>query len=305
MQEEVEHFFNEKNRGNSPLLLAFSGGSDSLALAHLMHRLNIHFHLAHFDHGWRESSREQALELALLAEKLELPFFTERSLDPKPSELEGRVQRYAFLKKQFHLGEYQAIVFAHHLQDQAETVLKRVLEGAHLHNLQAMRPVSLYEGIPIWRPLLGVAKEEIESYLKAGGLEPIRDPCNQELRYLRVRMRKEIFPQLEQSFGKKIGSPLAKIGDSAAKLYSYLEENTKKIVWKEDEKGIFCDLMGAHPIEIDFVLSRAPFPTPSVHSLKKIYWAISTNQKRVEISNGLIVERGRVIWAKSVESLVN
>lgn len=295
IEEKVEIFFKEAPTDCGPLLLAFSGGSDSLALAHLLCERGVKLHLAHFDHGWREKSGEEALSLAQIAKEMGLPFFTERSSEPDLSEEGARKQRYAFLHKCFRSHCYQALVLAHHADDQAETVLKRLLEGAHFHKMQAMRPIARSgEGIPLWRPLLQATKEEILSYIERKALTPLVDPTNEDKRYLRVRMRREILPYLRERFGKNIGPPLARLSELGAQLSEYLEGKTREFEFVEGPDGLQCDLAGAHPVEINYILSQAPFPTPSHHSLKKIYKAVESRERRVEIAKGLFVDRGRL-----------
>ncbi len=93
-------------------------------------------------------------------------------------ENEARQARLNFFKEIYQKIDAQALVLGHHGDDQSETVLKRILEGASLSSLRGILPVSILEGMQVWRPLLDASKAEIRSWLKAKGLKPIEDRTN-------------------------------------------------------------------------------------------------------------------------------
>lgn len=305
MKEKIETFLNENLRGTCPLILGFSGGGDSLALALVLHELGVPLHLAHFDHGWREESLQETEKLRQWSREKGLSFHTERWHKPELSEMKARNARFAFFKRLFETTSYQALVLAHHADDQAETVLKRLLEGAHFHNFQAMQPKALRDSMPIWRPLLGISKAEILSFLRERGESYIEDPTNEDLKYLRARMRRKILPYLSEQFGKNVAPPLARLSEYGNRLSEYLLEKTRERTLQKSHQGPYYDFRGAHPVEIDFVLSRSPFPTPSHHSLKKIHHAIQKKSRQVSISDDWLADEGLLIWIKSNEGVVN
>lgn len=248
-------------RGEKPLLLlGFSGGGDSLALLHALLRCPVQLHLAHFDHGWRTESRDQAESFAQMAKELKIPFFTERSRSPVLSEDAARQERLAFFSKLYSNNPYTALVLGHHGDDQAETVLKRAFEGAHLSSLGGMRPISTFEGMSVWRPLLGISKQDIEHWLKKNQLQGIEDHTNKDERYLRARMRGSLFPELEQHFGKGIKKSLMRIGKYAHELSAYLEKRTAPYysTLVEGPFGVMWDFSSFdyEPIEWRYVLKK-------------------------------------------------
>lgn len=298
MKETVSLFLEQRNRKAHPILVGFSGGGDSLALVHLFLELECEIVLAHFDHGWRSESQIQCQHLAEYAEKIGVEFYTERSEVPDKTENGSRIQRWNFFKKIFNKGCFEALALAHHSEDQAETVLKRTLEGAHFYNFAGIRPFVEREGIPIWRPLLSHSKKELASvqdYLK---MEPIDDPTNRDSRYLRARMRKDLMPKLNTMFGKNVVAPLARLSEKGGQLDDYLKNQTKKRVFQRDKRGLFIDLSGAHPVEIDYLLSKASLPTPSYHTLKIIHRAVEKKEKKVWASHTILVDEGVVVWTK-------
>mmetsp|Transcript_37194 Transcript_37194/g.60223 ORF Transcript_37194/g.60223 Transcript_37194/m.60223 type:complete len:266 (-) Transcript_37194:33-830(-) len=123
----------------------------------------------------------------------------------------------------------QTVLLAHHADDQAETVLKRVLEGADITSLGAMRPVSTMDtGVVLWRPLLNVTKREVLSYLdelrktRLLCMEPLNDPSNLDVKFTRARMRETILPDLTQAFGKEVSTNLSLLADASSDLKDYM-----------------------------------------------------------------------------------
>lgn len=203
------------------VVVAVSGGADSLCLLHALHVLRPHhggrLHVAHLDHRFRgEESAAEARRVAELADSLGLPATVEAVDVPALMERErlsaeeaGRRARYRFLCGLAAFLGASAIALGHTSDDQVETVLMHFLRGSGPTGLRGMRPVSppapwMTEGISLStplrlvRPLLGLSRGETESYCAACGLQPTRDRWNEELRFLRVRLRRQVIPLLEE-----------------------------------------------------------------------------------------------------------
>lgn len=233
MLDHLRRFFKERYNQEKPILLAFSGGPDSLALLHLLIEFSavypLKLALAHVDHGWREESGAEALEIALLAKKLGLTLHLKKiQPDLLTGNLEAacrneRLEFFALLCQEYG---YQAVLLAHHADDVAETVLKRVLEGASLPNL-ALRPEVFLYGMKVWRPLLAVSKAAILDWLQTRNLQGFVDKSNLDLRFLRARFRLQVLPYLSETFGKNISSSLCQISDEAQELDDYLAHQTR------------------------------------------------------------------------------
>lgn len=235
-----------------PYLLAFSGGSDSTALAHALLEIGIPFHLAHFDHGMREESGEEAEFLSSWAKEKGIPFIAERSSIFLKTECAAREGRYRFLSRIFRRGKYEALLTAHHQSDLAETVLKRCLEGASLSALGAMEARTLLDGeIPLLRPLISLPKEEITSYLSEKKVAYFDDPTNRDPKFLRSRMRISLIPQLSKEFGKEVIAPLCRLGEEGQKLRGYLDRRVEKFsdVKVVGPMGFFIDFRPFFPLE--------------------------------------------------------
>lgn len=208
------------------LLVAVSGGPDSLALLHLLRRLapmeRLTLYVAHLDHNLRPDSAADARFVADLAAEWGLPI-VQGSRDVAALrttyggvEAAARAARYGFLRATALAIGAHAVVTGHNADDQAETVLLRLLRGAGPSGLGAMRPRLDYrqwcaigpEGQPddetgsptrpaLVRPLLATPRGVIETYCVDQGLAPRLDPTNQSSAHLRNRVRGYIIPFLK------------------------------------------------------------------------------------------------------------
>ncbi len=206
------------------LVVAVSGGADSvsllLALDDLAKRkkLGHRIVIAHFDHGIRGSESAADAEFVRnLAEDLELEYIVEKGKLRSSGNLEqsARNARYAFLKKIAERHSAFAILTAHTMNDQAETFLMNLIRGSGPDGLRAMAAVRNIEGssVKLIRPLLRWCKrEETEAYCREAGIEYRHDVMNDDPRFTRVRIRKEVLPLLS-TLNPKIIDTLARTAD--------------------------------------------------------------------------------------------
>jgi tRNA(Ile)-lysidine synthase len=181
------------------VLLAVSGGPDSTALMVLAHRWRSArrsgpaLAAATVDHRLRRESRREAVEVAKLAGKLGVPhdILVWSGKKPKTGLQEAaRKARYALLAGLARRIAADAIVTAHTLDDQAETLLMRLARGSGLTGLGGIRPHSSREGVAIARPLLDVPKTRLIATLRSSGIPYSKDPSNSDPKYTRVRLRR-------------------------------------------------------------------------------------------------------------------
>ncbi|MGB9906856.1 MAG: tRNA lysidine(34) synthetase TilS [Candidatus Saccharicenans sp.] len=214
--------FIEANRLFSPqsrLLVAVSGGQDSVALVYLLLELkkdwpDLELALAHFNHQLRASAAADEGFVRQLARKLKLKLFVGRERvrefarrNKLNLEEAGRLKRYEFLEKAAEKWGADLVLTAHTMTDQAETVLMRVFRGTGLEGLQAIR---LRAGRVV-RPLLCLRRQEIEQYLRDRGLKFRVDETNLDTAILRNRIRLELIPHLEKEFDPEVVSHLARL----------------------------------------------------------------------------------------------
>lgn len=253
MTHILEHtlllFLKEHLDSARPVLLALSGGPDSLALLHVLDKIRkklpLHIGIAHIDHAWREESAQEAEDLRKIVEKMGLRFHLKRlDISNLSGNLEAacRRERLKFYKELSQRDGYQAVLLAHHANDQAETVLKRVLEGAELSSLSGLRPVTVVEGVSLWRPWLAVSKTIILSWLAEHNLVPFNDRTNQDQKFLRARMRQTIIPTLEERFGKQVSNNLCLMGQDAQELEAFLSNSLSQYL-ANIEKGPFGSML--------------------------------------------------------------
>ncbi len=189
------------------------------------------------------------------ATQLGCPFHTTRLMLKGRSEDEARQARYAYFRSLCQ-NRFQALILAHQADDLAETVLKRILEGAHLPRLGAMRAVSALEEMVIWRPFLHLPKTEILSFLAERSLNALQDPSNADPAYLRARMRQELFPFLNQTFGKKVVPNLALLSERSQELGDYLDRRIAHVKVAHTEEGLVVDLTGLEKVEQRHLLQK-------------------------------------------------
>ena len=228
-------------RRGDRVVAAVSGGADSVCMLDVLHRLSPEFDLrlvaAHLDHGLRgdEDASETRL-VARLARERGIPFETDRagpSLREPGGSLEERAReaRYAFLERVRRGHGAERVATAHTLDDQAETVLMRLLRGSGLSGLSAIPPVR-EPGVV--RPLIRVRRREVEGYLERQGLPWQTDPTNLQPVHLRNRLRLELLPLL-LAYQPRLVEHLGELADLAREEDAVLEGLARE--WLEARCG--------------------------------------------------------------------
>ncbi len=252
----IDEFLKGRYQAEQPILLAFSGGPDSLALLHLLIEFSkkhpLKLAMAHVDHGWRTESASEAQEIEKMAGALGLPFHLKQI---KPGNLQGnleaacREERLHFFSSLCQDFGYQAVVLGHHADDVAETVLKRALEGATLPYLSGMRSEGIINGMKVWRPLLSISKLAILEWLHERGLQGFDDKTNRDTKFLRARFRSQVIPYLSETFGKNVSSGLCHISEEAGELRDYLDGRIRNYLDRIviGKRGAFLDLGADSP----------------------------------------------------------
>lgn len=214
------------------VVVAVSGGPDSVALAHLLQRLAgeyaLSLHVAHLNHQFRGTeSEEEARFVRELAANWGLPCTVEAVDVPAylarhrgSAEAVARHLRYTFLEQVAKEVGAARIALGHQADDQAETVLMNLLRGAGSRGLAGIPPVR---GGRYIRPLSEVRRDEILAYLKAEGLPYRLDSSNASPRYFRNRVRHELLPYLEREFAPGLRETLVRTADLLRAEDEYLE----------------------------------------------------------------------------------
>ncbi len=196
--------------------VAVSGGADSVFLLHALHQLaprwNLKLSVVHIEHGIRGAASISDAEFVReLAASFALPFHLHTAnVGSIQDNLEqaARTVRHGFYRELLARGIVDHIATGHTLNDQAETVLYRILRGSGLRGLAGVLPVT-EEGVA--RPLLGVRRDEIEVWLRAHGIKWRQDETNCDLSYARNRIRHEILPLLRSNFNPRLDQVLSNL----------------------------------------------------------------------------------------------
>ena len=247
-------------RRGDRILVAVSGGSDSTALLALFAGaaadLGIDLHVAHLDHGWRgKASARDAESVRRLALSYRLPV-TVGQLDPavwrrRPSSREARARtlRRRFLEATAAEVGAQRIALGHTLDDQAESLLLRLLRGSGRRGLAGIYPVV--DGLYI-RPLLGLRRADLRAWLRARRLRWREDVTNRDLSLTRNRVRRRLLPLLERDFNPRATEVLARAANLLRDEEEWLESLTGEAygaVASEQPQGVALDAerLGAMP----------------------------------------------------------
>lgn len=235
------------------IVAGVSGGADSVALLMVMLDLKEEYHLAlsvvHVNHGIRKiEAKEDAEYVKGLCETYNVPFFLYESSVPELSkkwqvseETAGRKLRYQCFFEVAKKTGASCIATAHHMVDQAETVLFHMARGSNLAGAAGIRPVSVIgereDGIRIIRPLLCCEKEEITAYLKQQDIKWCEDATNADDSYTRNKIRNQILPVLKEINSKAIPH----IAGFASELLGY-EEFFNHMVEEYMLKEVSCKI---------------------------------------------------------------
>lgn len=215
---------------HEPLVVAVSGGADSLALLHALHADGFSaLHAATLDHGLRGTDGTADAEYVRhIAQSWGIAVTVGQAhLDPNIPAVEARARqaRYAFLAQVAETIGARKVLTAHHADDQAETVLMHLLRGSGLHGLRGMdfnAPLPTAPHLRLIRPLLHVPRAQIIAYCATHGLHPREDLTNTDTAYLRNRLRLEILPQLA-TINPQIAQTLAQFARIAAHDDDFLD----------------------------------------------------------------------------------
>ncbi|MGH2706259.1 MAG: tRNA lysidine(34) synthetase TilS [Actinomycetota bacterium] len=181
------------------LLVAFSGGPDSTALALILRRLNHDLALAHVDHGMRPGAELETEQAASLARCFGLPIQLRRVRVSPPTEAAARRERYRALEEAAGSEGAAWIATGHTLDDQAETVLLRLRRGGFPSGIARRRGIVV-------RPLLGVRRSETERVCREAGADPVIDPTNADIRLARNFVRHRVLRGVDDEVVRRIAS---------------------------------------------------------------------------------------------------
>lgn len=295
LTKTIQNFAFQNNlwEKNSKILLGVSGGSDSACLLDILAKLapkyDFQLHIAHVNYALRGSdSQKDESFVSNLAKKYNIPLTI---LKPNKKDYQGNLEnnlrkiRYDFFEKLREQLGFDLIAIAHNQDDQAETVLMRILRGSGLNGLSAMKAKSG----KIIRPLLQTSKKDILAYMKQNKLKYQTDKSNFDTKFTRNNIRHKLLPYLEKNFNPAIKTTLSEWSLAVADDYEFIEQNAQGFV------GLVCKNKCAHFSVQEFLSLK---PAIARQALRSIFTKLK--ESSLDLENGQIEETLKVI--KSTKS---
>jgi tRNA(Ile)-lysidine synthase len=226
----TRHLFGKNHR----LLIAVSGGQDSLCLAKLLLDLQPkwgwHLGIAHCDHRWRSDSPANAQHVENLAQNWNVSFYLTIANEPVKTEAAARDWRYQQLTAIAQTHGYNYVVTGHTASDRAETLLYNLIRGSGADGMQALtwqRPLT--SDILLVRPLLETFRITTGQFCQELQLPIWEDSTNQDIKYSRNRIRQELIPYLQANFNPQVESALAQTAEILQAEVEYLQALSEQL----------------------------------------------------------------------------
>ena len=249
MKNKVKNTIEKYNLINKEdkVLVAVSGGPDSISLLNILYELGYNICTAHVNHGLRENAENDEKYVIEFCEKRNIPCFIKRvklkeiESDMTTEEL-GRKIRYDFFGEIIKQENCTKIATAHNANDNAETVLMNMIRGTGLSGLKGI-DISRNE---IVRPLLEITRTEIEEYCQKENLNPCHDESNDETIYTRNKIRLELIPYIEKNINSNIVNNINRMAEIISGEEEYIKRQVD-IAYEDtliavEEGRIVCNL---------------------------------------------------------------
>lgn len=233
---------------DDPVLLAVSGGVDSMVMAELFHRAGYKFAIAHCNFGLRgsESNQDEAF-VASMAESYNVRFFVKHfktreyaGFNKISVQMAARTLRYEWFEELINNEGYKAVATAHHLDDQIETFFINVLRGTGISGLHGILPFR----INIVHPLMFAFRRQIEEFASDEAIAFREDSSNRTTKYVRNKIRHDLIPLLAEinpEFRKTITSTIDRIREAELMLSNHISQLSAKLL-KEEEGVVKIDI---------------------------------------------------------------
>ncbi len=260
------------------VLVAVSGGPDSVALLHLLVRLRrrmrrLSLCAAHLNHMLRGTAAEgDERYVRRIARRLRVQFVSERCDVRAASaargvgiEEAGRAERYEFFARTAKAFRAGRIALGHHADDNAETVLHHIIRGTGIRGLRGIppcRPLEPDSNILVVRPLIEIPRARIEAYLRSKRLRPRQDASNRSLDYFRNVIRHRILPVIEESCDSGVRDSLNRLAAAAYEITAHLEAEaeaalrTGPLTFAGDEARVPVDWLAGFPDAVKLEIWR-------------------------------------------------
>ena len=241
------------------LILAVSGGPDSIAMLDILYNLklenelmkNIDFIVCHVNHMIREEAEEDEKFVKNFCAKINIPFFSKKINIPEISKIEkkgleeiARIERYKFFDEIMQKTGANKIAIAHNKNDKIETIIMNFLRGSGSSGLIGIEPIKNQKYI---RPLIECERTEIEEYCIKRSLQPKIDKTNFDNHYTRNKIRNVVIPYIKEEFNPNIINTIDRLSDLIKEEEEYIENQVINVynqilINEKNEKQIILDL---------------------------------------------------------------
>ena len=290
-----------KKYRDKKILVAFSGGKDSLMLLDFINKqresLNIYAGACHINHGLRHTAKRDEDFCRLYCLKNNIEFYTYNiSEELKNDNIGGtessaRKYRYKYLLQTVKENNYDFLFTAHTYSDDIESFFVDLYTGASLFTLGGI----MYENNQIIRPMLNITTEMVNDYIAENNLEPVFDETNNDIKYVRNRIRHKLIPVL-YGCGNEFEKSVIKLQKESNRLNEYLYKKVKHVILKQDNIIILkrYSLMELEDMEKEYLLGKvfSLFFRVSKSILNEALSFLNNNDsKRLDLPNGYVIEQ--------------
>ena len=267
MKNKVKETIKKYNliENDDKILVAVSGGPDSISLLNVLHDFGYNLCVAHVNHGLRENAsideefvehfcKEKGIPCFIKKINLKELMKTDANLKGMSTEEAGRKARYDFFAEICQKENCTKIATAHNSNDNVETVIMNMIRGSGMSGLKGIEP----KRGNIIRPLIETTRKEIEEYCVGNDLKPRHDESNDETVYTRNKVRLELIPYIEKNINSNVVNNITRmskiISEEERFILDKVEEAYNKIVLKEEKNIVICKLKLFN--ELDVVIRK-------------------------------------------------
>ena len=290
-----------KKYRDKKILVAFSGGKDSLMLLDFINKqresLNIYAGACHINHGLRHTAKRDEDFCRLYCLKNNIEFYTYNiSEELKNDNIGGtessaRKYRYKYLLQTVKENNYDFLFTAHTYSDDIESFFVDLYTGASLFTLGGI----MYENNQIIRTMLNITTEMVNDYIAENNLEPVFDETNNDIKYVRNRIRHKLIPVL-YGCGNEFEKSVIKLQKESNRLNEYLYKKVKHVILKQDNIIILkrYSFMELEDMEKEYLLGKvfSLFFRVSKSILNEALSFLNNNDsKRLDLPNGYVIEQ--------------
>jgi len=279
--KETFNFLNQILKKDDVIVVACSGGPDSMYLLHVLNsiksELNLKIICAHVNHGLREESKEEAVFVENFCKdnNIIFEFFEiEKYNNSKFTEDEARKKRYSFFNVIIDKYNAQYLMTAHHADDLAETILMRIVRGSNLKGYAGISKILENYKYKIVRPLINISKDYIIKYLTHNNIPYVLDKSNDDEKYTRNRFRKRVLPELKKE-DSMVHLKFLKYSEELSDAQKYINRQIDKVI-----NEIYVDnyILINKMLEIDEFLQKKLVEYTIEDIQKQFIFNISDNQ---------------------------